>query len=94
MTSGPPKVYLVFWGSQWGTQGSNSAGNVTLSGDPKGMAPYVESFIKGIGTNSETWSGVMTQYCEGVATRRHELSRHGCARRLPDRRRVCRRLGR
>jgi hypothetical protein len=68
VTSGPAKVYLVFWGSQWGTQGTNSAGNVTLSGDPKGMAPYVEAFIKGVGTNSETWSGVMTQYCEGVAT--------------------------
>jgi hypothetical protein len=68
VTSGPPKVYLVFWGSQWGTQGSNSAGNVTLSGDPKGMAPYVEAFIKGLGTNNETWSGVMTQYCEGVAS--------------------------
>ncbi len=66
VVSGPPKVYLVFWGSQWGTQGTNSAGNVTLSGDSNGMAPYVESFIKGIGTNGETWSGVMTQYCQGV----------------------------
>jgi serine protease len=68
VTSGPAKVYLIFWGSQWGTQGTNSAGNVTLSGDTKGMAPYVESFIKGLGTNNETWSGVMTQYCEGVAS--------------------------
>jgi serine protease len=67
VTTGPPKVYLVFWGSQWGTQGSNSAGNVTLSGDTKGMAPYVESFLKGVGTGGETWSGVMTQYCQGVA---------------------------
>jgi hypothetical protein len=68
VTTGPPRVYLVFWGSQWGTQGTNSAGNVTLSGDSMGMAPYVESFMKGIGTNNETWSGVMTQYCQGVST--------------------------
>ncbi len=66
VTTGAPRVYLVFWGSQWGTQGTNSAGNVTLSGDPKGMAPDVEAFFKGLGTGSETWSGVMTQYCEGV----------------------------
>ena len=38
VTTGAPKVYLVFWGSQWGTQKTNSAGNVTLSGDPRGMA--------------------------------------------------------
>src|SRR5579862_1346314 len=68
VTTGAPKVYLVFWGSQWGTQGTNSAGNITLSGDPKGMAPYVEAFMKGLGTNNETWSGVMTQYCQGVST--------------------------
>ncbi len=68
VTTGAPRVYLVFWGSQWGTQGTNSAGNVTLSGDPSGVAPYVEAFLKGLGTNSETWSGVATQYCQGVST--------------------------
>ncbi len=67
VTTGAPRVYLVFWGSQWGTQGTNSAGNITLSGDPSAMAPYVEAFMKGLGTNNETWSGVMTQYCQGVA---------------------------
>ncbi len=61
-------MYLVFWGSQWGTQSTNGQGNVTLSGDTKGMAPDVEAFMKGVGTSGETWSGVMTQYCEGVAT--------------------------
>jgi Putative Ig domain len=68
VTTGAPRVYLVFWGSQWGSQSSNAQGNVTLSGDPRGMAPYVEAFIKGVGTGNETWSGVMTQYCQGVAT--------------------------
>jgi hypothetical protein len=67
VTTGHEKVYLVFYGSQWGTQGTDSGGNVTLSGDPSGEAPYVQKLIKGLGTNNELWSGVMTQYCEGVA---------------------------
>ena len=68
VTTGAEKVYLVFWGSQWGTQGSNGQGNATFSGDPSGMAPVLQAFFKGLGTGGETWSGVMTQYCEGVAT--------------------------
>jgi serine protease len=67
VTTGHEKVYLVFYGSQWGTQGTDSNGNVTLSGDPSGEAPYDQQFIKGLGTSNELWSGVMTQYCEGVA---------------------------
>lgn len=68
VTTGSPRVYLVFWGTQWGTMGTNSAGNVTFTGDPSGMAPDYEAFVKGLGTGSETWSGVMTQYCEGITT--------------------------
>ncbi|HEY2160708.1 MAG TPA: Ig domain-containing protein, partial [Solirubrobacteraceae bacterium] len=67
VTTGGPRVYLVFWGSQWGTQGTNSSGNATFSGDPHAMAPDLQAFFKGIGTGSETWSGVMTEYCQGVA---------------------------
>jgi hypothetical protein len=68
VTTGPPKVYLVFYGSQWGTASSDANGNTTFSGDSKGMAPRLQQLFKGIGTNNETWSGVMTQYCEGVAS--------------------------
>ncbi|MBV8789314.1 MAG: putative Ig domain-containing protein, partial [Mycobacterium sp.] len=70
VVSGTPKVYVVFWGSQWGTQSTNSQGYVTLSGDPNNAAPDIQAFFKGLGTGSETWSGVMTQYCDGsgVAT--------------------------
>jgi Putative Ig domain len=67
VTDGPEKVYLIFWGSQWGTQGTNSQGNVTLSNDGNGAAPYLQNLFKGLGTGSESWSGVMTQYCDGVA---------------------------
>ena len=67
VTTGHARVYLVFWGSQWGTQTANSKGYATFSGDPRGVAPDLEAFFKGLGTNRETWSGVMTQYCDGVS---------------------------
>ncbi|MGB8651074.1 MAG: putative Ig domain-containing protein [Mycobacteriales bacterium] len=68
VTTGAPKTYLIFWGSQWGTSSTGTDGYLHLSGDSQGMAPRVQAVMKGIGTNNETWSGVMTQYCEGVAT--------------------------
>ena len=67
VTTGDERVYLVFFGSQWGTQGTNGTGDVTLSGDPSGEAPYLQEMFKGLGTGGEQWSGVMTQYCEGVS---------------------------
>jgi putative Ig domain-containing protein len=66
--SGAEKVYLVFWGSQWGTQGTNGSGYATFSADSAGVAPDLQSFFAGLGTGGETWSGVLTQYCDGVAT--------------------------
>jgi serine protease len=68
VTTGAPKVYIIFWGSQWGTQSTDGNGNVTLSGDSAGQAPREQQLFKGVGVNSEQWSGVMTQYCQGVAT--------------------------
>jgi serine protease len=65
--NGKPRVYLVFWGSQWGSSGTDGRGNTTLSGDPKGLAPRLQQLFKGLGVNNEQWSGVMTQYCEGIA---------------------------
>ncbi|MDQ1706054.1 MAG: hypothetical protein QOF18_2420 [Frankiaceae bacterium] len=67
VTTGAEKVYLIFWGSQWGSSGTDSFGNLTLTGDTKGVAPRLQQLFKGVGTNGETWSGVMTQFCEGVA---------------------------
>jgi PKD repeat protein len=65
VTSGTPKVYLVVYGSQWGTAGTDSNGNMTLSGDAQGAIPYLQKLFKGMGTGGELWSGVMTQYCDG-----------------------------
>ncbi|MGH8122850.1 MAG: PKD domain-containing protein [Rudaea sp.] len=69
VTSGTPKIYLVVYGSQWGTIGMDVNGNTTLSNDAGGAVPYLQNVFKGVGTNGELWSGVMTQYCDGaVAT--------------------------
>jgi hypothetical protein len=68
VTTGAPKVYLVFWGSQWGTSGTNTKGDTTFTNDPAGAAPIVQEFFKGLGTNNEGWSKVMTQYCEGISS--------------------------
>jgi len=65
VTSGTEKVYLVFWGTQWGTQGTDSHGNMTFSNDTAGAAPYLQNLLKGLGTGGELWSGTMTQYCDG-----------------------------
>jgi len=67
VTTGKEQVYLVFWGTQWGTQGTNSQGYATFSGDPQGVAPYLQGFFSGLGSSVDRWSGVMTQYCQGVA---------------------------
>ncbi|HMC38593.1 MAG TPA: hypothetical protein VKI19_02960, partial [Acidimicrobiales bacterium] len=65
VTSGTPRIYLVFWGSQWGTQSTDGNGNLTFSNDPHSGAPYLQKLFKGLGTGNELWSGTMTQYCDG-----------------------------
>ncbi len=52
-----PRVYLVFWGSQW-TTGTNP--------DPSGEAAILQSFMSGVGSSS--WLNSVTQYCQGVAS--------------------------
>jgi serine protease len=47
-----PKIYLVFWGSQWNNN------------DPSGEATTLEAFYSGLGGSS--WLNSVTQYCQGV----------------------------
>jgi hypothetical protein len=54
-----PTVYLVVWGSQWGTQAQLK--------DPSGELPLLESFFGDLGTSGDNWSTTTTQYCQGVA---------------------------
>ena len=62
--SGHSKVYLVFYGTQWGTQ-SVSNGISSFSGDSAGAAVAAQKMFQGIGTNSELWSADLTQWCDG-----------------------------
>ncbi|HET9730331.1 MAG TPA: PPC domain-containing protein [Acidimicrobiia bacterium] len=64
VTTATARVYLVFWGSQWGAE--SPAGSLQFANDPARAAIRLRDMYQGIGTNSEQWSGVMTQYCEGV----------------------------
>ena len=48
-----PKVYLVFWGSQWNNN------------DPSGEAAILQHFYSGLGGSS--WLNSVIQYCQGVA---------------------------
>jgi len=67
--SGHSKVYLVFYGTQWGTQ-TTSGGISSFSGDSAGAAVAAQKMFQGIGTNNERWSADLTQWCDGpnVAT--------------------------
>jgi serine protease len=67
--TGKSKVYLIFWGTQWGTASTDSNGNLKFSHDTAGAAGRVQQLFKGLGTGGEQWSGVMTQYCSGVPSR-------------------------
>ncbi|MGK4585431.1 hypothetical protein [Kitasatospora sp. HPMI-4] len=65
VNSGHSKVYLVFYGNQWGTQSADANGNAKFSGDKSGAAGAAQQMFKGIGTNGETWSADLTQWCDG-----------------------------
>ncbi len=67
VTTGQPKVYLVFYGSQWGTETTTGSGAAAFSQDPNALAPALQAFYGGLGTDGEQWSGIVTQYCDGVA---------------------------
>jgi serine protease len=69
VTTGDERVFLVFFGSQWGTQ-TTSGPNMIFSNDPSGEAPYVQDLFRGLGTGNDEWSGLMTQYCQNVAAGR------------------------
>ncbi|WP_441246039.1 hypothetical protein [Kitasatospora sp. McL0602] len=55
-----PKIYIVYWGNQWGT-GS------TVTNDPSGEVPLQLSFFQHAYGSGDTWSNSVTQYCQGVA---------------------------
>ena len=65
---GQSKVYLVFYGTQWGTVSTDANGNLKFSNDTAGAAGAAQQMFKGIGTNGELWSAELTQWCDDAAT--------------------------
>jgi hypothetical protein len=53
VVSPTPKVYLVFWGSQW-------------SKDPAKVAPDMQNLFKGLYGAKDTWGTILSQYCENA----------------------------
>ncbi len=66
--SGQNKVYLVFYGTQWGTAGTDANGYTTFTNDAAGAAVAAQKMFKGIGTNNETYQNDLTQWCNGAAS--------------------------
>jgi serine protease len=64
--SGHSKVYLVFYGTQWGTSSTDGNGNLAFTGDANGAASAAQQMFRGIGTNGELWSADLTQWCDGA----------------------------
>ncbi len=54
-----PKIYIVYWGSQWGTS--------SITNDPSHEASLQLSFFQHMFGTGDTWSTSTTQYCQGVA---------------------------
>ncbi|HEV2342679.1 MAG TPA: Ig domain-containing protein, partial [Actinocrinis sp.] len=62
---GHSKVYIVFYGNQWGSSSTDGNGNQAFSSDSAGAAGVAQQMFKGIGTGGETWSADLTQWCDG-----------------------------
>jgi serine protease len=66
-----PKIYIVYWGSQWGT--------TSVTNDPSGEAALQLSFFQHAYGSGDTWSNSQTQYCQGVAVGTTECNGAGTA---------------
>ncbi len=63
--SAQSKVYLIYYGTQWGTSSTDANGNLKFTNDAAGAAGAAQQMFKGIGTNGELWSAELTQWCDG-----------------------------
>jgi serine protease len=67
VVSGQAKVYLVFYGNQWGGSSTDANGNLKFANDAAGAAGAAQQMFKGIGTNGETWQNELTQWCNAAS---------------------------
>ncbi len=59
-----PKMYLIYWGTQW-AQGFTTADSGGTLYTSKQLINYITSMAKGFGGSA--YAGVQTQYCNGVS---------------------------
>ena len=66
VTSGTPKVYLVFWGTQWGTQGTDGCRQPDVQRRHGRRArPTSRSCSRDSAPAANSGPAPMTQYCDG-----------------------------
>jgi serine protease len=65
-----PKVYVVFWGSQWNNNDPSGEANILVGNTPgsncNGSCNNSKGFLPGVG--GSPWLNTVTQYCQGVAS--------------------------
>jgi serine protease len=54
-----PHIYIVYWGSQWGS--------TSITNDPSGEASLQQRFFSAAYGSGDTYFTSQTQYCQGVA---------------------------
>jgi serine protease len=69
------KVFVVYWGQDWGTEVTGvdihgvSGGTYTgYTNDSKHLAEYQQAFLSGLFGSLDTWSTSTTQYCQSNAS--------------------------
>jgi serine protease len=65
--SGPNEVYIVFYGSQWGTAGTDANGYTTFSNDRTAPPWPPRSSSRASARTTRTYQADLTQWCEGIA---------------------------
>jgi serine protease len=58
-----PKVYVVFWGSQWNNNDPSGEAGILIG---TGRSTGTGGFLGGVGGSG--WLNTVTQYCQGVAS--------------------------
>jgi len=57
-----PAVFIVYWGTEWGTGFTSTNGAFTYTSAT--IQNYINSFFTNVG--GSPWAGVQTQYCQGI----------------------------
>ena len=59
----PPSVYLIFWGPEWSSGFSRTAGGQTYT--QKTVENYIKTYFGNVG--GSPYAGIQTQYCQNIS---------------------------